>query len=122
MPASSSFPEAGRMLTTVTQSLTDAVAFVVTTIVSSLGTAAAAATDVRLDDPAARIATSAVCAAVIATLIACAMNLDDPWWATISGYMATQRTGPASVQRALLRILGTIAGATLAVVTVAVVT
>jgi uncharacterized membrane protein YccC len=106
------------MLAAIARDITDAASFTVDTVASSLRTFVAACTDVRLDDPAARIATSAVSAAVIATLIACVMNLDDPWWATISGYMATQRTGPASVQRALLRILGTIAGATVAVVTV----
>jgi uncharacterized membrane protein YccC len=106
------------MLAAVARSIGDTAGFVVETIIDSVRAFAAAVTDVRLDDPAARIASTAIVATVIATLIACAMHLDDPWWASISGYMATQRTGAASVQRALLRIAGTVAGATVAVVAV----
>jgi len=77
------------MLAAIARDITDAASFTVDTVASSLRTFVAACTDVRLDCPAARIATSAVSAAVIATLIACAMNLDEPWWATISGCTAT---------------------------------
>ncbi|MFL5281705.1 MAG: FUSC family protein [Rhodopila sp.] len=107
------------MLAAIARDVVDTTSFAVDTVASSLRTFVAACTGVRLDDPTARIATSATSAALIATLIACAMHLDDPWWATISGYMATQRSGPASVQRAFLRITGTIAGAAVGVVTVA---
>jgi uncharacterized membrane protein YccC len=112
------FPEVLRMWSGIAQDITDTVLFIVGTVASSFHTFVTACTEVRLDDPAARIATSAVSAAVIATLVAFAMNLDDPWWATVSGYMATQRTGSASLQRAVLRIVGTTAGATVAVATV----
>ena len=97
------------------RSVAVAAAFIADTVTSSLRTFAAAARDVRLDDPAARTATAAVSAAVIATLIVTAMHLDDPWWATVSGYMATQGNAAASVRKALLRITGTIVGAYVAV-------
>jgi uncharacterized membrane protein YccC len=41
------------------------------------------------------------------------MNLPDVWWAAISGFISTQPTRPASIQKALLRVVGTAAGATL---------
>jgi uncharacterized membrane protein YccC len=98
--------------------ITSLPAFVAASATTSARTFITACRTVRFSDPAARVATSAVLAAVIATMIAYAMHLDDPWWATASGYMATQRTAPASVQRAMHRIAGTVAGAVIAVVAV----
>jgi uncharacterized membrane protein YccC len=47
----------------------------------------------------------------VATTLAMALHLDDIWWATISGFMATQATTPASLRKGVLRIVGTVAGA-----------
>jgi uncharacterized membrane protein YccC len=58
------------------------------------------------------VTTLAVAVAVTAAL---AVDVDDPWWAAISAFVCSQATAPASVQRGILRILGTIGGAALAV-------
>lgn len=100
----------------IPRDIADIAAFSVDTIVTSLRDFAAVCAKVSFEDPAARVATSATIAVLIATLITFAMHLDDPWWATISAYMATQRSGPASIQRAILRIAGTVAGAVVAVI------
>jgi uncharacterized membrane protein YccC len=47
----------------------------------------------------------------VATTLAMVLHLDDIWWATISGFMATQATTPASLRKGVLRIIGTVAGA-----------
>ena len=64
-------------------------------------------------DLRARSATMAASAVVVSVLVACAMHLPDVWWAAISGFISTQPTRPASLQKALLRVTGTAAGAAL---------
>ena len=64
-------------------------------------------------DLRAQSATMAAGAAVASVLVAFAMHLPDVWWAAISGFISTQPTRPASVQKALLRVTGTAAGAAL---------
>ena len=64
---------------------------------------------------AGRAATSTTLAVVLAVLIACAMHLQEIWWAAISSYMCTR---PQSIQLGLRRILGTIAGAVLVIISI----
>ncbi|HET6233362.1 MAG TPA: FUSC family protein [Acetobacteraceae bacterium] len=53
-------------------------------------------------------------AVALATTVALAVRVDSVWWAAISAFVSTQATGPASLRRGGLRIAGTAAGATLA--------
>ena len=50
-------------------------------------------------------------AVAVAVLAALALQVEDVWWAAISAFMSTRATAPASVERGVLRILGTIGGA-----------
>jgi uncharacterized membrane protein YccC len=54
-------------------------------------------------------------AVALATIVALAVRADDPWWAAISAFVSTQATAPASIQRGVLRIVGTAAGAAIGV-------
>jgi uncharacterized membrane protein YccC len=54
----------------------------------------------------------------LATTVALVVRVDAVWWAAISAFVSTQATAPASMQRGVLRILGTTAGAALAVLLV----
>jgi uncharacterized membrane protein YccC len=58
--------------------------------------------------PACAITALAVSLAVMVTL---ALRLEDAWWAGISAFVSTRATAPASLERGMLRILGTFAGA-----------
>jgi uncharacterized membrane protein YccC len=68
---------------------------------------------VSLAGPRARMATMLALSTTISTVAALALHLDYVWWAAISGYMCLQATTPRSLQRAVLRMGGTIAGAIL---------
>ena len=61
--------------------------------------------------PRARICAMTAISVLLSVLIALALKLDSPWWAGISGFMSMQATGPASIRKGSLRIIGTIAGA-----------
>jgi Fusaric acid resistance protein family len=63
----------------------------------------------------ARPAQASMPALVVAVSVgvACAMHLQEVWWAAISGFISSQATRPASVKKALLRVTGTMAGAAL---------
>nr|WP_294518041.1 FUSC family protein [uncultured Rhodopila sp.] len=61
--------------------------------------------------PGCTMTALAVTMAVMTTLL---LRLDDGWWAAISAFVSTRATAPASVERGVLRILGTIAGAIVA--------
>jgi uncharacterized membrane protein YccC len=63
----------------------------------------------------ARAAQASFAALVVAISVgvACAMHMQEVWWAAISGFICSQATRPASVKKALLRVTGTIAGAVL---------
>jgi uncharacterized membrane protein YccC len=65
----------------------------------------------RLAGPRARTATRTALSVVLAVTLAQWASLDDAWWAGISGYMASQATAPASLQRGIVRIVATTAGA-----------
>jgi uncharacterized membrane protein YccC len=62
----------------------------------------------------ARQCAQAAFAVALATTAALVLQLNDAWWAAISAFVCTQATAPASLQRGLLRILGTAIGAGLA--------
>src|SRR6195256_4190208 len=53
----------------------------------------------------------AACSVMLATTLALLFELQSPWWAAISGFMSLMSTGAGSVQRGMLRMIGTIAGA-----------
>jgi uncharacterized membrane protein YccC len=72
--------------------------------------------DIRFSGPRARGCTAAASSVVLAVTLAQWAALDDVWWAGISGFMASQATRPASIERSLLRIAGTAAGAALGTV------
>jgi uncharacterized membrane protein YccC len=69
---------------------------------------------VSLSGPRARRATMATAAVALAVPMGCAMNLPDVWWAAISAVISTMPTRPASIEKGLLRLLGTAFGASLA--------
>ena len=98
------------------QEVAGTLSLIIETLVTSVRALIQACTSISLHDPIARVATSSMIAVVTAVTIANAMHLDDPWWAAISGYVAMQRTAPASLQRGLLRVVGTVVGATLGIV------
>lgn len=52
-------------------------------------------------------------ASVLAILAALALDLDEPWWAGITGLVLVQGTATATWSRAVDRVMGTIAGAAL---------
>jgi uncharacterized membrane protein YccC len=61
-----------------------------------------------------RQSTTTALAVALSVVVALAMHLDDAWWAGISAFVSSQATAPASVRRGILRMLGTVAGAGLA--------
>lgn len=71
--------------------------------------------EMRLTGSRGSRCTAAALAVAAATILALALHVDDVWWASISAFMCSQATAPASVQKGILRIMGTIAGAGLAV-------
>jgi uncharacterized membrane protein YccC len=60
-----------------------------------------------------RCATTSL-AVALATAVALAVHVEETWWAAISGFMCSQATAPASLQKGVLRIVGTLGGAGLA--------
>jgi uncharacterized membrane protein YccC len=71
--------------------------------------------EVRLTGARGRRGAVTTLAVAVAVTAALAVHVDDAWWAAISAFVCSQATAPASVQRGVLRILGTIGGAALAV-------
>jgi uncharacterized membrane protein YccC len=53
----------------------------------------------------------AACAVVLATYLALLLEIQSPWWAAISAFMSLSATGGGSLQRGILRMTGTAAGA-----------
>jgi uncharacterized membrane protein YccC len=90
----------------------------VTRSLVQVGSAAAALArepgTLSLTGPRAHRATMAAAAVALAVPIGCAMNLPDVWWAAISAVISTMPTRPASVEKGLLRLVGTAVGASLA--------
>ena len=64
--------------------------------------------------PRARRCAMTALAVALATTAALVLQVDEAWWAAISAFVCSQATAPASIQRGILRIVGTIVGATLA--------
>src|SRR5277367_6841314 len=58
----------------------------------------------------------AVLSVLIAVTVADALELDDLSWAAFSGYMVMRADAAEATQRGLMRIAGTVSGATLGVV------
>lgn len=67
--------------------------------------------DITLRGPRARQGTIAALSVGISVTLALLGHMDMPWWAGISGFMSVQATRPGSLQKAALRIVGTLAGA-----------
>jgi uncharacterized membrane protein YccC len=59
--------------------------------------------------------TRAAVAVMLAVTVTLWLRVDAPWWAGISAFVSLQATAPASMQRGLLRISGTVLGAAIAV-------
>jgi uncharacterized membrane protein YccC len=71
-------------------------------------------TEIDVADPRAQQASMAALAVAISVTVASTMHLPDAWWAAISGFISTQATRPASVTKGVLRVIGTVSGAALA--------
>jgi uncharacterized membrane protein YccC len=67
--------------------------------------------EIRLDGARGRHCAMIALAVALATTMALWVRVDAPWWAAISAFVSTQATAPASVERGILRIAGTAAGA-----------
>ncbi len=68
---------------------------------------------IRFSGDRATLCTAIALAVVLSVTVAQWASLDDPWWAAISGMMASQATRPASIARVVLRIAGTVMGTAL---------
>ena len=86
------------------------------TVVSVPGALRRDLAEITLRGPAARQSTIAALSVALSVLAAIALHLPDVWWAGISGFMCSQATRPASVNKGILRIIGTLSGAGLALV------
>lgn len=73
----------------------------------------AGAAELTASGPRARHAALAALAVGAAVVLALALRLGDPWWAGISAFICTQASQPQSLDKAALRIVGTIVGAAL---------
>ena len=71
-------------------------------------------TEIDVADPRSQQASMAALAVAISVTVASTMHLPDPWWAAISGFISTQATRPASVTKGVLRVVGTVSGAAVA--------
>lgn len=71
--------------------------------------------EVRLTGARGRRCAVTTLAVALAVVVALAVHVDDALWAAISAFVCSQATAPASIQRGVLRILGTLGGAALAV-------
>ena len=84
-------------------------------VLGSFGTLWQEVLEIQFTGPRARQSTMTALSTALSVVIALALHMDYVWWAGISGFMSMQATRPGSIQRALLRIVGTIAGACLAI-------
>ena len=71
--------------------------------------------EIKFSGPRARQSTMIALSTALSVVVALALHMDYVWWAGISGFMSMQATRPGSINRALLRVVGTIAGACLAI-------
>lgn len=65
----------------------------------------------RLAGPRAAAGSRAALASLAAILVALALDLDNPWWAGITGLVLVQQSATATLLRSIDRVIGTIAGA-----------
>jgi len=84
-------------------------------VLGSFGTLRRELLDIEFTGPRARKSTMTALSTALSVVVALALHMDYVWWAGISGFMSMQATRPGSIHRALLRIVGTIAGACLGV-------
>jgi hypothetical protein len=82
--------------------------------------AGALGTELRSIQPGGRRGTDALAAALsvaLAALAALFLHSDEPWRAAISAWMITRSPLAAALSRGIMRIVGSAAGATIAVIT-----
>src|SRR5215471_563042 len=70
--------------------------------------------EIDVAGPRARQASMAALAVALSVPIAFTMHLPDAWWAAISGFISTQATRPASMTKGVLRVIGTVSSAAVA--------
>jgi uncharacterized membrane protein YccC len=81
--------------------------------------ARALGTEFRSLEPHGPRGTEALAAALsvaVAALAALMLHSDEPWWATVSAWMVTRSSLAAALSRGLMRIVGSTAGAAVAVI------
>jgi uncharacterized membrane protein YccC len=66
--------------------------------------------EMRLTTVRGRLCVVTALSVALAVVLALALHLDEVLWAAISGFVCSQATAPASVQRGILRIMGTMVG------------
>jgi uncharacterized membrane protein YccC len=64
-----------------------------------------------LSGPRTNAAVRTMLSGVLSLLVALWLNLDDPWWAAITGFSLVQQNAAATLLRSVDRALGTIVGA-----------
>src|ERR1700757_2863989 len=69
-----------------------------------------------IEGPRARLALASALSVGTALTLALWLHLAAPYWAAITGYLCMQANQPASVRRALHRMLGTVCGAVIGLV------
>ncbi|WP_180982408.1 FUSC family protein [Methylocella silvestris] len=74
--------------------------------------------EASLSGPRARFCAASALSVGVATIVALAMHVDDVWWAAISAFMCSQASLPASLTKGVLRMIGTIVGALVALMLV----
>jgi uncharacterized membrane protein YccC len=81
--------------------------------------AGALGTELRSLEPAGPRGTEALASALsvaLAALAALILHSDEPWWAAISAWMVTRSSLAVALSRGGMRIVGSVAGATIAVI------
>src|ERR1700758_1376179 len=81
--------------------------------------AGALGTELRSLEPAGPRGTEALASALsvaVAALAALALHSDEPWWSAISAWMVTRSSLAVALSRGIMRIIGSAAGATVAVI------
>src|SRR5262245_1233348 len=76
-------------------------------------------TELRSIEPRGPRGTEALGAALsvaLATLAALILHSDEPWWAAVSAWMVTRSSAAVALSRGVMRIVGSIVGATVAVI------
>jgi uncharacterized membrane protein YccC len=72
--------------------------------------------EMRLTSVRGRRCAATALAVALSVILALLVRVDAVWWAAISAFVCSQATAPASLQRGILRVVGTIAGAALSMV------